>query len=301
MQSSSTQLINDERLEKALEKFIKENIPAAKELNDKDLKELVKDTVKMLRDMSAKTGDQLTVGKLTDPKFAQQLTAALMINSTLKGSKELTLQLSKTMGILTGDSTQNNLDPKFKAFMDDYKKLLEQKPDDKALKTGLKALLIKHLDPKQHGALVAGLTALGDKLNKEMKAHDKNDKDNKSEKSIADEKKESLGAPNLKVDPYSTLLGVLNAAIAGGHHVPTPSDFGNGLGIPDLNPNHGSSNLDKADRIDLQLGQISEKDNAIENGLQAAGAMTEILESVMGNDHKSPTPFATEPKPRGAE
>lgn len=270
--------VDFEKLIEALEKFIPEILPKGQNV---DVKKLAKETADFLQKFSEKSGNPLTVDKLANPEFVNQISMAVKLTSTIKSSPELTMGLEKIFSTLTGDLKNSDDKEKFNKFIMDVKDLVN-KNDKKNMRHDFKALLSKHLIPEQHGKLLT----LFEKFMNDMK---------KNTPEMKGEKKTEVD------DPYVNLLGVLNSAFTGGYSVPQYQDMGNALAIPDMNPYNDNANIGRDNAVNFCWGDSFGKEGKSIDRMESLGSIfADALQEVGMHIGTSPTtPTSTKLKPPG--
>lgn len=265
------EIVDQERLIKALEKFIAETVKLPRNV---DAKDLAKDVADTLQNISTKSGEKLTVGKLADNKFLDKLSTTIQVTATLKSDPMLASKSAAIMQILTtaGDKDPQNAKLKFDKFRADVDKLLKD-PNRKDFDKKFKNLLTAY-------AGAENIKKLGSKIN-ELTADlkPKLDKNYKDASHKIEGMKES-SQPSHQENYLRALLGVMSSASAGSHPVPTQQDLGNAIAIPDMNPYHGYASIDQGNKVDFTLGDSMGMESRAESRLESLG--TGMMEAMAG-------------------
>lgn len=275
------ELVDQEKLIKALEKFIAETVTLPRNV---DAKDLAKDVANTLQDISTKSGEKLTVGKLADHKFLDKLSTTIQVTATLKADPMLASKSAEIMQLLTtaGDKNPKNAKLKYDQFRKDVDKLLKD-PNRKDFDKKFKAALTAYAGPENVKKLESKVNELTTDLKPKL---DKNYKDaSKNTEGLKESNQPSHQEHYLRV-----LLGVMSSSTAGSHPVPTQQDLGNAVSIPDMNPYHGYASIDQGNKVDFTLGDSMGLETKAENRLESLGTgMLEAMAGVGLADTQAPT------------
>lgn len=233
---------------------------------------IIAQTTDVLRRREKSTSVPITIDTLMDPAFIKSLSAMIIAQATLSGTKdnlEILQELDNMINEIKRDGTYQqelrSLLQDQESVLHDLEELLSELDNmgdvSPEMINNIKNNLLKKLRQKMNKKMLKKFEkflneyfkhrmngSLRDHLRKminEIRANlDRLKKGNKADTKISP----------VPEDIYINLFGLLNSYITGSISIPLVSFIGNGLGFNDWNPNHGYANIDKINEISFIFG-----------------------------------------------